>query len=281
MSNRIVSNSTFAVNSDLEQVVEVNGNVNVIAPTGLDMNLIEVGGSSIAIGQAAKAACLPVTLASDEDTLNVSDSTAQASLSTLAGAVSGTEMQVDIVSSSGTLAVSDSTAQGSLSTIAGAVSGTEMQVDIVSSATLNVDLDSVNGSSISLGSTTGTNCIPVVIASDQNTLPVSFSAGSNSGSEGNLVNNASKSSGDFSSEVDVDGSKNITISGTTTDASSNAIEIYTAHSSGGTKYKVSFDIYPDINGNFYENLDNVALNYLYLKFTNTTAATITASAIHN
>lgn len=78
-----------------------------------------------------------------------------AHLSTLAGAVSGSEMQVDIVS--GSVSVSNQPADpatGSkqdaqltqLSTLAGAVSGTEMQVDIVSSAsTLNVQqFDVVN-----------------------------------------------------------------------------------------------------------------------------------------
>jgi hypothetical protein len=79
-----------------------------------------------------------------------------ASLTTIAGAVIGTEMQVDIVSAptltvSGTVAATQSGTwnfadgggsitvdNASLTTIAGAVSGTEMQVDIVSAPTLTV-----------------------------------------------------------------------------------------------------------------------------------------------
>ncbi len=102
--------------------------------------------------------------AANQATQITNQGTANGHLSTLAGAVSGTEMQVDIVSSSGTLLVdgsastqpvsaaslplpsgastsaNQSTANGHLSTLAGAVSGTEMQVDIVSSSgTLLVD----------------------------------------------------------------------------------------------------------------------------------------------
>lgn len=56
-------------------------------------------------------------------------------LTTLAGAVSGTEMQVDVVTSAlptgAATAANQTTGNSSLSTVAGAVSGTEMQVDVV------------------------------------------------------------------------------------------------------------------------------------------------------
>jgi len=237
--SRIVSNSTFAVNSNLEQLVSV-------ANTSLNVADTTAQGSLSTIAGAVAGTEMQVDIVS-APTLNVSDSAAQASLSTLAGAVSGSEVQVDIVSSSGTISTSDSAAQSSLGTIAGAVSGSEMQVDIVSSAT----------------------------------LPVSMTNANNSGSSGNLVNAASKASGDFSSEVDTRNAKNITITGVTTDTSANKIELFTAHTSGGTKFKISFDIYPDSNGNFFEKLDGIALNYLSLKFSNSTPATVTATALFN
>jgi len=237
--SRIVSNSTFAVNSNLEQLVSV-------ANTSLNVADTTAQGSLSTIAGAVAGTEMQVDIVS-APTLNVSDSAAQASLTTLAGAVSGSEVQVDIVSSSGTISTSDSAAQSSLGTIAGAVSGSEMQVDIVSSAT----------------------------------LPVSMTNANNSGSSGNLVNAASKASGDFSSEVDTRNAKNITITGVTTDTSANKIELFTAHTSGGTKFKISFDIYPDSNGNFFEKLDGIALNYLSLKFSNSTPATVTATALFN
>ena len=76
--------------------------------------------------------------------VQTSDQNAQATLGVIAGAVAGTEMQVDIVSAP-TLNVSDSTAQGSLNTIATAVTGT-LQVDIASAPTLNVSDSTAQGS---------------------------------------------------------------------------------------------------------------------------------------
>mgnify|MGYP003138789917 CR=1 FL=1 len=105
------------------------------------------GGDATAANQTTMISHLSDIDSAVTGTLSVSDSTAQGSLSTLAGAVVGSEMQVDIVSAP-TLNVSDSTAQGSLSTLAGAVAGSELQVDIVSAPTLNVS-DSAAQSSLS------------------------------------------------------------------------------------------------------------------------------------
>jgi hypothetical protein len=105
------------------------------------------GGDATAANQTTMISHLSDIDTAVTGTLNVADSAAQFSLSTLAGAVAGSEMQVDIVSAP-TLNVSDSTAQGSLSTLASAVAGAEMQVDIVSAPTLNVS-DSAAQSSLS------------------------------------------------------------------------------------------------------------------------------------
>lgn len=79
------------------------------------------GGDASAANQTTMISHLSDIDTAVTGTLSVADTTARGSLATLAGAVSGTEMQVDIVSSASTLSVSDTTAQGSLSTIAGAV----------------------------------------------------------------------------------------------------------------------------------------------------------------
>ncbi len=271
--SRIVSNSTFAVNSNLEQLVSV-------ANTSLNVADTTAQGSLSTIAGAVAGTEMQVDIVS-APTLNVSDSAAQASLTTLAGAVSGSEVQVDIVSSSGTISTSDSAAQASLSTLAGAVSGSEVQVDIVSSSGTISTSDSAAQSSLGTiaGAVSGSEMQVDIVSSA--TLPVSMTNANNSGSSGNLVNAASKASGDFSSEVDTRNAKNITITGVTTDTSANKIELFTAHTSGGTKFKISFDIYPDSNGNFFEKLDGIALNYLSLKFSNSTPATVTATALFN
>ena len=89
-----ISSQSFKVNSDLEQLVAIT----------------------------------------NTSAIPVADSTAQASLSSiasnttgLAGAISGSEVQVDIVSAP-TLAVSNA----GLTALSGAISGSEVQCDIVS-----------------------------------------------------------------------------------------------------------------------------------------------------
>ena len=271
--SRIVSNSTFAVNSNLEQLVSVANTTLAVADTTAQGSLSTIAG-------AVSGSEMQVDIVSSSGTISTSDSTAQSSLSTIAGAVSGGEMQVDIVSSSGTISTSDSAAQASLSTIAGAVSGSEVQVDIVSAPTLNVSDSTAQGSLSTLaGAVSGSEMQCDIVSSA--TIPVSMTNANNSGSSGNLVNAASKSSGDFSSEVDTRNAKNITITGVTTDTAANKIELFTAHSSGGTKFKFNFDIFPDSNGNFFESLNGIAVNYLYLKFSNSTPATVTATALFN
>ncbi len=89
--------------------------------------------SSVRIGDGTETANVN---ASNE--LQVADDTARTHLATLAGAVSGTEMQVDVVSSAlptgAATAANQTTEIGHLATLAGAVAGSEMQVDVVSSA---------------------------------------------------------------------------------------------------------------------------------------------------
>ncbi len=105
-----------------------------------------------ALGAALTAASIPVNIASDQ-TVPVSAASlplpsgaaTEATLATVAGAVSGTEMQVDVLTSALPSGASTSALQTSseailttidtdTSALAGTVSGTELQVDIVTSA---------------------------------------------------------------------------------------------------------------------------------------------------
>ena len=179
-----ISNSSFKVNSSLEQIVAVSGDVEVVATSELPINLTQVNGDSVVLGQNVMLNSLPVAISSD-------------------------------------------------------------QTDLLT------DVSKFGGISVNLGEQVMTDSMPVVIASDQTAIPVTLSGSSvNSGSEGNLDNGTTVASGDFSSEVETDGKKNLTITGTTTDISSNPIEIHVNHTSLGTKYKYQYDIYPDSNCNF-------------------------------
>lgn len=101
------------------------------------------GADGVNDGDVATGNPLPVTVsgvstATKQDAQTALLTTIDADTSTIAGAVSGSEMQVDIVSSALPSGAATSALQTSsealLTTIAGAVSGSEMQVDIVSSA---------------------------------------------------------------------------------------------------------------------------------------------------
>jgi len=85
-----ISNNSFKVNSALEQMTEISAvKAGVIFPISsgatLDQNLKEVNGSTISLGLTTGANSLPVVIASDQATLDVSDSVAQGSLTTIAG----------------------------------------------------------------------------------------------------------------------------------------------------------------------------------------------------
>ena len=127
------------------------------------------GGDATAANQTTMISHLSDIDTAVTGTLSVSDTTAQGSLSTLAGAVVGSEVQVDIVSAP-TLNVADTTAQGSLATIAGAVAGSELQVDVVSSAL-------PSGAATSANQATG-NASLATIAGDSTSIDGKISQGS-------------------------------------------------------------------------------------------------------
>jgi hypothetical protein len=267
-----ISSSSFKVNSDLEQLVNITNTSLAVSDATAQGSLSTLAGA--------------ITLSQ----MNVASS----ELSTIAGAVSGSEMQVDIVSAP-TIAVSNT----DLATVAGAVSGSEMQVDIVSSATIavsNTDLatvaGAVSGSEMQVDIVSSSGTIDVSDSTAQGSLStlagtvsggrvlVTTESGSanNSGSKGNLSNAASVSAGTFSSEIDVRSSKNLTIFGVSNDTS-NQIEIHVSANSGSDYVKYQYGMFPDSSGNFSTSLPNVAINYIKLKYTGT--ATVTASLLHN
>ena len=188
-------------------------------------------------------------------TLNVSDSTAQSSLSSINSAVSGT------------LNVSDSTAQGSLGTIATNTSSantTLSSIDSSLSGTLNVVDSSANSTLSSIDS------------SLSGTLQVSSSATIN-GSAGNLYNASSVSNGTDSSVVSIASYTKNTIYLTST--TGDEVRVYVRGASGaGFHYHSS--LYPmdpaaGTNNEAVLSLKDEVVDAIKLTATNT--ATITAS----
>jgi hypothetical protein len=113
------------------------------SPSGTqDVNLTKVGGTAFALGQQLAAASLPVVL-------TAAQITTLTPLSTVAATQSGTWNITNIsgtvsLPTGAATSANQSTANTSLATIAGAVSGTEMQVDVLTMPSVTVtatDLD--------------------------------------------------------------------------------------------------------------------------------------------
>ena len=173
-----------ALTSDINDVVQDDGgSISVITGgfTGSAFRTFSVDASGyqnvniIASGLPAGAATAAL------------QTTGNASLSTIAGAVSGTEMQVDVLTSAlptgAATSALQTTGNTSLSTIAGAVSGTEMQVDVLTSALPTGAATSALQTQISgqlpsaLGQTNMAGSLSVAIASNQSALPVAAQTG--------------------------------------------------------------------------------------------------------
>lgn len=123
------------------ELMGVSGPINITAG---DLNVaLSHANDSVKIGDGTETANVN---ASNE--LQVADDTARTRLATIAGAVSGTEMQVDVLTSAlptgAATLVEQQTQTTRLTTLAGAVSGTEMQVDVLTQPALSSGTDSVS-----------------------------------------------------------------------------------------------------------------------------------------
>lgn len=143
----MADNITVSDANDVDRILRTTDTASVHTPHHIvDSSALPTGAATEATlatinGKVTACDTGAVTIASSALPSGAATSTLQtsgnASLTTLAGAVSGTEMQVDVVTSAlptgAATAASQATGNTSLGTIAGAVSGSEMQVDVVGS----------------------------------------------------------------------------------------------------------------------------------------------------
>ena len=220
-----ISNSSFKVNSNLEQMMELSAvkagvTVPISTASELDMNLTKVNGTAISLGETTASASLPVVLPND-----------------VVASVSLDEIGTD--------------AKGSDTTLATAV-----QVG-------NYGWDGSNWRQMNV--TSGGN------------IKVESELEDHQGSQGNLENAGSVVDGDTSTAIDTSNHTLLTCFGNTTDTTN---PITPQISADGTNYyPLDFDIYPNADGDFYQNFPNITVNNFRLKFNGT--ATITATLLHN
>ena len=220
-----ISNSSFKVNSNLEQMMELSAvkagvTVPISTASELDMNLTKVNGTAISLGETTASASLPVVLPND-------------------------------VEASVSLDAIGTNAKGSDTTLA-----TALQVG-------NYGWDGSNWRQMNV--------------SNGGILKVESELEDHQGSQGNLENASSVVDGDTSTAIDTSNHTLLTCFGNTTDTEN---PITPQISADGTNYyPLDFDIYPNADGDFYQSFPNITVNNFRLKFNGT--ATITATLLHN
>lgn len=191
-----------------------------------------------------------------------------------------------------------------------------VSIPITTATDLDMNLVKVGGVAVTLDQQVMTNSIPVVLASNQSIVNVAPPVASNatlataqevaafgydgatyrrlncstggnlkveselenhSGSQGNLDNSSSVISGDFSTAIDTSNHTLLTLFGNTTDTTNGIVPQVSAD--GTNYYPAGFEIFPDSNGDFYQNFPNVTANNFRLKYQGT--ATVTATLLHN
>lgn len=204
-------------------------------------DITKIGGSALALGQAAAGACIPVVLPD-------------------------AEVKIDATKVGGTaLAFGQAAASASIPVVL--ASGTDV----------GVNLGKVGGAAFDLGQENMAGSLPVAIASDQGALSVSMTNAATSGTRGNLENNQSVANNDTSSEVDVSLARNCVIFGV---GSSLTDPIQIQVSADGTNWcNLDGQIYPQ-SGNFYVRHSGIAWKEVRVKWGGT-ATGVYATVLYN
>lgn len=167
---------TYTTGDQVLLSTDLSGNLRVTIDSSAaeqSVNLNQVGGSAISIGQAAMAASLPVVLASNQSSIPVTLAS-----TTITGTVAVTQSTSPWVVS-GTVTANAGTGtfniQANASTNLNQVAGSA----VVTAATgiQKVGISDSAGASITNGQKASANSVPVVIASDQTAVPVNVSGG--------------------------------------------------------------------------------------------------------
>jgi len=218
-------------------------------------NISEINGAPISLGQKNKANSLPVTLASDEDTLNINISEVGLGTISLDQKVTSKSFPVVIAS--------DQSAVGSNIYY---VDDNAKINDAETTKALQVGMYGWNGSKWQQANVNSAGNLKVESEIEQH-----------SGFQGNLASSSSYSNGSNSAVINVSNKTLLTLFGDKTDTS-NAVQPQIS-ADNTNWFDLDYEIYPKFNGDFFQNIDNIAVNYFRLKFTG--AGTATATLLSN
>lgn len=308
-----ISNNSFAVNSSLEQIVEVSGGTINVTPTGtIDVDVVA---NSVGLATDAQLVSNGLTQATASNqnlqlaqetvtasnTSSIDNKITQGDDDTLTTAQqvgiygrkdsSPTGLRAVKVNDNGTIHTFDATLNPKITKGADITLSEAQQVLIYGEVTAGPGTGDLHPIHISQagdvqveisglevkGQDTMANSFPVVIASDQSAIPVTSETSAHSGSQANLFSSASVIAGDTSNVITTTKSLNISIFGNTTDTI-NGIDIEMS-ADNSTWYPCGFSVFPNASGNFCEVIKQTPANYWRIKVSG--SATITATLIHN
>jgi hypothetical protein len=153
------------------QKATVDGSGNLHVAVGA-MNLTQVGGSAIALGQALMAASLPVTMASNQSNLPENLTQVGGAAIALGQALMAASMPVTIASNQSAVPSNMTQIGGAALALGQAAMAASLPVAIASNqSNLPENLTQVGGAAIALGQAAMAASMPVAIASNQSTLP--------------------------------------------------------------------------------------------------------------
>lgn len=176
----LIYNSGAATSASPTQTqnVTIVGSSTVTVSGTIASNITQVGGASVALGQTTMANSFPVAIASNQTAFPVN---AQASGTALTA--TGSSLNVNITGGSSGNAAASATGSAVPASadylgvnVAGTLRGQTGVNPTGSVFAAQIDLSSVGGTSTSLGSKVSASSIPVVIASDQGTFPVTLTS---------------------------------------------------------------------------------------------------------
>ena len=211
----------------------------------INVDLEQINGNDLDIGQQLSAASIPVVIASNQSAVSVTRDT-------------GNNATLASVAETGIYGYNGSAYQ---------------RVSMQTGGQLDTNIASVSGSSLDFGQEAMASSLPVVIASNQSAVPVSSTNASAGGTNGNMENNQSVSSGDTSTVIDVSTASDICIFGSGTSLTD---PITVEVSQDNTNFfPINSEIFLNSGAGFLQ-LSGIAFNHIRLKFNGTaTAVTFT------
>ena len=196
------------------------------------------------------------------------------SLATLAGAVSGSEVQVDVITSalpSGAATEATlSAAEVHLGAIDTATSSIQSNVSTSALQTTgNTTLSAISGKLPStLGQTTSGNSLAVVIASDQSSIPVSSAGGNSSSSSQSATPGAGVTTN--STAADMNGFSSVSIFGNSTNTTDSIVVQFSADNSTFYVNQQHFVTQQFSSGDFGVTIVDPGARYIRISQANTT-----------